>query len=99
MPQILDSLNFDNRFTRELPADTEAGNFPRQVHGSCFSRVAPVPVTQPKLIGYSREVAALLDLDGDPFASCEFAEVFSGHRLASGMESYATCYGGHQFGH
>ena len=97
-PPMLDHLHFDNRFTGDLPADTETGNFPRQVHGCCFSRVIPARVTEPKLIGYSREVAELLDLAGDPFVDDHFAEIFSGHRQLPEMDPYATCYGGHQFG-
>ena len=95
---MLEQLHFDNRFTRELPADSETGNFPRQVHGSCFSRVTPARINEPKLIGFSREVAQLLDLTGDPFVDNHFAEIFSGHRQLPAMDPYATCYGGHQFG-
>ncbi len=94
----LDSLVFDNRFVAALPADPETRNYRRSVVGSAFSRVAPTPVSAPKLIGYSREVAELLDLDFDPFASPEFAEVFVGNRLLPGMDPFAMCYGGHQFG-
>lgn len=28
----------------------------------------------------------------------DFIQIFAGNRLTSGMETYATCYGGHQFG-
>lgn len=94
----LDSLAFDNSFIRELPADSEPLNFRRQVLGACYSKVQPTPVSQPQLLAYSREVAELLDL---PLAACEsdeFADIFAGNRLAKGMDSYATCYGGHQFG-
>jgi len=31
----VDALTFDNRFTRELPADPEPRNYPRQVPGAC----------------------------------------------------------------
>ncbi len=94
----LESLNFDNRFTQLLPADPEPGNFRRQVRGACFSRVLPTTVRAPKLIGYSREVGELLDLTFDPFISTEFAEVFAGNRILTGMDPFAMCYGGHQFG-
>jgi len=39
-----------------------------------------------------------LDLTTDVCESNDFIQVFAGNRLAAGMESYATCYGGHQFG-
>lgn len=59
---MLDTLHFDNRFTRELPADSQAANVRRQVRGACYSRVAPTPVAAPRLIAYAREVAELLDI-------------------------------------
>jgi uncharacterized protein YdiU (UPF0061 family) len=92
------ALAFDNRFTRELPADPNPANTRRQVFGACFSRVSPRPVARPELAAYSREVAALLGFDEADCVSPLFAEVFSGTRLVPGMDPFAMCYGGHQFG-
>ena len=92
------NLRFDNRFVRELPADPEPGGHVRQVHGACYSRVMPTPVRKPQLLVWSPEVAALLGLDGADVRSPEFAEVFGGNALMPGMDPYAACYGGHQFG-
>ncbi|MDN5870853.1 MAG: YdiU family protein [Nitrococcus sp.] len=89
---------FDNRFTRELPADPHSGNQRRLVIGACFSRVQPRPVAAPRLIAVSREAAALLDLSEGDCESAEFTQVFAGNRLLPGMDPHATCYGGHQFG-
>ena len=94
----LDDLVFDNRFIRELPADAETINKRRQVIGACYSRVLPTPVAKPQSVAYSREAAELLDLTTDVCESDDFVQVFAGNRLAAGMEAYATCYGGHQFG-
>ena len=94
----LSNLNFDNRFTQSLPGDPEEKNFRRQVRGVCYSRVLPTPVTQPRLIGHSREVAELLDLAPEAVESPEFAEIFSGNQQLPGMDPFAMCYGGHQFG-
>ena len=58
----------------------------------------PTPVARPRLLAYSREVAELLGLSARACESAEFAEVFAGNRVAAGMEPYAACYGGHQFG-
>lgn len=94
----LESLHFDNQFIRQLPADPETGNYCRQVFGACYSFVAPRKTISPQLIVYSKEVAQLLDLDEK---SCEmplFADVFTGNTLLKGMNPYAHCYGGHQFG-
>lgn len=94
----LDELKFDNRFTRELPADPDTSNNRRQVYAACYSRVLPSPVAAPQMVAYSREVAELLDLSENVCESNDFTQVFSGNRLAKGMDSYTTCYGGHQFG-
>lgn len=94
----LQELRFDNRFVRELPGDPEPRNFRRPVSAAAYSRVQPTAVAAPKLIAYSCEVAQLLGLGIDPYSSDEFAEVFGGNRLLPGMDPFAMCYGGHQFG-
>lgn len=95
---ILNNLIFDNRFVRELPGDPESANFRRQVTGACYSRVMPLRATAPKLVAVSPDAAAMLDLDETAWQSDRFTEVFSGNRLLNGMEPFAMCYGGHQFG-
>ena len=94
----LAALNFDNSFVRELPADPDSSNQLRQVRGACYSRVRPTPVTAPELVACSAEVAKLLDLEPAACKSEEFAQVFAGNQLLPGMDPYACCYGGHQFG-
>jgi uncharacterized protein YdiU (UPF0061 family) len=94
----MNSLRFDNTFVRELPGDPAHGPQRRQVHGASYSRIDPTPVTEPRLIAYSREVAALLDIPETDIASPEFAQVFGGNALLEGMQPYAANYGGHQFG-
>ncbi len=89
---------FDNRFVRELPGDPEEGRHVRQVHDACYSRVEPTPVRAPALLAWSPEVAGLLGIDDADIRSQMFAEVFGGNALLPGMEPYAACYGGHQFG-
>lgn len=96
---MLDSLTFDNSFTRCLPADTEMGNFTREVMHACYSRVLPTKVVGPKLVAYSREVAEMLGLSESACKSEEFTQVFAGNQLLKGMDAQAQCYGGHQFGH
>jgi serine/tyrosine/threonine adenylyltransferase len=94
----LTALRFDNRFTRELPADPLSNNRRRQVHNSCYSRVQPVHTAAPQLVAYSKEAAHLLDLTETDCRSELFTQVFSGNRLLEGMDPHAACYGGHQFG-
>ncbi len=91
-------LHFDNSFVRELPPDPERRNHRRQVKNACFSFVDPTPVSSPRVVACAAEVAALLGLTPDACNTDVFAQVFGGNRLAPGMESYAACYGGHQFG-
>jgi uncharacterized protein YdiU (UPF0061 family) len=94
----LQALRFDNRFTRELPADSATDNHRRSVNGACFSRVHPTPVAAPRLVAYSSEVAALLDLHPALWEDDALTEILAGNRVLPGMDPHATCYGGHQFG-
>lgn len=97
-PGTLDSLHFDDSFVHSLPADAALGNSRRQVRNACFSRVLPTQVKDPQLVAFSPEVAELLGLDPARLAADELAHVFAGNRLLPGMDPYAACYGGHQFG-
>ena len=96
--QPQETLTFDNRFTRELPADPETGSARRQVTRACYSRVQPTQVAQPQLVAYAWEVAEELGLSRTFCESDDFPHIFSGNRVLDGMDPYATCYGGHQFG-
>lgn len=93
----LELPTFSNRFG-ELPADPLRENQRRQVHGACFSWVDPTPVAAPRTLAYSREVAELLGFSESFCRSENFAKVFAGNLKLPGMEPYAMCYGGHQFG-
>jgi uncharacterized protein YdiU (UPF0061 family) len=93
------NMTFDNRLIRELPGDPSAANHSRQVHSAVWSAVTPTPVAAPRLLAYSTEMAQLLGLDGAALRAAEMVEALGGNRLLPGMVSYATCYGGHQFGH
>lgn len=92
------ALKFDNRFVDELPGDRQVGPRPRQVHGALYSLIEPTPVASPRLIAYSREVAALLGFRPQDLSSEKFAQVLGGNALLEGMRPYAANYGGHQFG-
>lgn len=96
--QTLESLVFDNRFTEELPPDPQPDNFRRQVSNACYSRVQPTQVPTPKLVAHSREAADLLNLSEDTCKSSLFTKIFAGNYLLPGMDPFAMCYGGHQFG-
>lgn len=92
-------LTFDNRFLRELPGDPETSNQLRQVYGACWSRVMPTSVSSPKLLAYSHEMLEALELSEEEIRSPAWVDALAGNGLMPGMEPYAACYGGHQFGH
>lgn len=91
-------LKFDNRFNTQLPADSDNSSARRQVHKAAYSFIAPTPVSGPILVSAAKEVAALIDLTEEDCQSADFLSVFSGNQPLPGMQPYAMCYGGHQFG-
>ncbi len=96
------SFTYDNAFVRNLPADpetgVEAGIRPRQVAGACYSLVTPRQTSAPQLIAVSQEMLDALDITSAAAASQAFVDVFTGNTVLEGMQPYAMCYGGHQFG-
>ncbi len=64
-----------------------------------FARVAPTPVTSPRLIKLNRPLAVQLGLDPDRLDSPEGAEILAGKRIPEGADPIAMAYAGHQFGH
>jgi len=89
---------FDDRFTRELPADPSSELRRRQVLGAAWSSVMPTEVPAPTLVACSADVARMLGLSDELVTSAEFVQVMAGNRTWPGMKPYAACYGGHQFG-
>jgi serine/tyrosine/threonine adenylyltransferase len=66
---------------------------------SFFARVAPTPVTSPRLIKLNRPLAVQLGLDPDRLDSPEGAEILAGKQVPDGADPIAMAYAGHQFGH
>ena len=95
---MLSPLTYDNRFVRDLPGDPDTSATRRQVLGACWSTAVPTPVAAPRLIAHAHEVAAMIGLSQEDVHSPLFAAVFGGNQLLNGMQPYAACYGGHQFG-
>ena len=94
----LEAPRFFSRTVAELPGDPETGSGTRQVLGACFSRVQPTPTAAPRLVAHSADVARLLGFSEAEMSSELMARVLSGNALLDGMQPYAACYGGHQFG-
>ncbi len=91
-------ISFDNRFVRELPADPEKRNFVRQVYSSCYSLCQPKSVSEAKIVCVNETLAELCGFDSAFIQSQKFADTFAGNYQLQGMQPYAMCYGGHQFG-
>jgi uncharacterized protein YdiU (UPF0061 family) len=93
------NLKFDNSVLASLPLDSEQENFVRRnVRGACFSRVAPTPVENPRVVCSSPEALALLGISEEDVKRREFADAFAGNLVLPGSEPAAHCYCGHQFG-
>ncbi len=91
-------MRFDNRLIAELPGDSETGPRRRQVE-ALWSRVAPTPVSAPRWIAHSAEMANALGLDPATLRGDAWLQTLAGNALQPGMDPFATNYGGHQFGH
>ena len=63
-----------------------------------FARVAPTPVSAPRLVKLNQALTVQLGLDPDWLASPEGLEVLAGVRVPEGAASIAMAYAGHQFG-
>ncbi|HRH13669.1 MAG TPA: YdiU family protein [Azonexus sp.] len=80
----LEELEFDNSFAG-LPE-------------AFFTRLAPLGLPAPYLVGASSEVAELIGLDPDEIGHPEFREILAGNSLPPGSDALAAVYSGHQFG-
>jgi uncharacterized protein YdiU (UPF0061 family) len=91
-------LKINNRFSKELPADADETNVTRQVKNACFSYVTPQIPSNPKVVHFSEDVAALLGISLEDAKSKEFTNIFSGKELLPYSRPYSMSYAGHQFG-
>ncbi len=89
---------FKSQFVDMFPADLQTANYSRQVYDALYSLVLPSPVSSPRTLIWSQDVAASCGFDPDFCQSPEFAQVFAGNKQLPGMCPYASRYGGHQFG-
>lgn len=77
-------IHFDNSYAR-LPE-------------GFFSRVAPTPVSEPRLIALNTPLAARMGLDADWLRGPEGLAMLAGNGLPAGADPIAQAYAGHQFG-
>ena len=59
------TFTLNNLFTKELPADSNSDNSPRQVYHACFSYVLPKTPSNPYLIHTATDVARQIGLTKD----------------------------------
>jgi uncharacterized protein YdiU (UPF0061 family) len=90
-------LPWQSRFVEKLPGDPRKDNFTRQVPDAAYSEVAPTPVREPRLIGWSDDLAQELGIER-PAAGSESLRLLAGNLVLPGMRPYSARYGGHQFG-
>jgi uncharacterized protein YdiU (UPF0061 family) len=62
------------------------------------SFVAVTPFAEPKLLAYSADTAALLQIPAEFFQQADAADYLSGKKLFAGSTPIAQKYAGHQFG-
>jgi serine/tyrosine/threonine adenylyltransferase len=63
-----------------------------------YARLAPTPVSAPRLVKLNRTLALELGLDPQDLTSPEGVAMLAGNRIAPGSEPIALAYAGHQFG-
>jgi uncharacterized protein YdiU (UPF0061 family) len=80
--------------TLRLPFDNSYARLPERF----YARLAPTPVTAPRLVKLNRSLARELGLDPKTLASPEGVALLAGNRIAQGSEPIALAYAGHQFG-
>lgn len=80
--------------TLALPFDNSYARLP----SFFYARVAPTPVSAPRLVALNNELARQLGLDPDALASREGVEILAGARIPEGAEPLSMVYAGHQFG-
>ena len=97
MMRRLTEVEFRKEFVTEFPGDDSGNIQPRQTPGMLYSKAPPTPVREPKLLGWSDDLARALGLAAP--ASPEETALLAGNHLTPSMYPYAACYAGHQFGH
>lgn len=85
------------KFSKELAADTNEQNTPRQVFNAAYSLVATKLPSKPKLVHLNEDYIKSLGLE--PGHKSDVLQVISGAQPFGDFKAFAMNYGGHQFGH
>ncbi len=94
--QSLSAKEYKNDFVSHFPGDESGSLTPRQTPGVMYSKTMPTPVSNPKLLAWSHDLAEKLGI-AEPADENDIA-ILAGNLVTPGMQPYAACYAGHQFG-
>ena len=81
-----------NKFFAINPGEVIVNSKPREVVQSCWVGAEPEKHANISLIGWTDSVAAMFGIQ-----KARHLE-FAGQKIVNGMQPFAHCYGGHQFG-
>ena len=85
-------MDWETRFLQSTPGEVIVNSKPREVVQSCWVGAEPEKHTNISLIGWTDSVAAMFGIQ-----KARHLE-FAGQKIVNGMQPFAHCYGGHQFG-
>ncbi len=93
--QQLHTKKYKKEFVNSFKGDESGDLSPRQTPGVLYSKAIPTPVSKPKLIAWSQDLANELNIEKP---SEEDLQILGGNKITPTMFPYASCYAGHQFG-
>lgn len=93
--QNLSDKSYKNKFVSNFPGDESGDLSPRQTPGKLYSKAIPTPVSDPKLLAWTDDLATEM---GIAHPEAEEIRILAGNKVTQSMYPYAACYAGHQFG-
>jgi len=94
LPPAAITSKYAARTLEELPWDNGYGRLPPRF----YTRLAPTPLSNPYLVGFSTTAAELIGLDPAQAHRPEFIAAAAGNQTLPGADPLAAVYSGHQFG-
>ena len=85
-------MDWETKFLQSTPGEVIVNSKPREVVQSCWVGAEPEKHANISLIGWTDSVAAMFGIQ-----KARHLE-FAGQKIVNGMQPFAHCYGGHQFG-
>ncbi len=86
---------FRNKFVTSFKGDESGDLSPRQTPNVLYSKTHPSPVSEPKLLAWSNDLAEQLGIEKP---TEEDLKILAGNKVTPSMAPYAARYAGHQFG-